>query len=173
MACCVGLYTDESPGLKVDPFVVMVLSIGFIISVVALHSTFSNFPPTDQRDLTEKSNRSYSHCQVHQALRIVNIGTEKSKCVDGERREGGEWGRGSTAFGTTWKIHLRGPSPSRDCVLGINGSGISANATLFRTDAGLSCVSTTSTKRNFSICTGTTEEQSLGAGGRSSELHHP
>lgn len=32
------LYTDESPGLKVDPFVVMVLSIGFIISVVALHS---------------------------------------------------------------------------------------------------------------------------------------
>lgn len=33
-----GLYTDESPGLKVDPFVVMVLSIGFIISVVALHS---------------------------------------------------------------------------------------------------------------------------------------
>lgn len=33
-----GLYTDESPGLKVDPFVVMVLSIGFIISVVMLHS---------------------------------------------------------------------------------------------------------------------------------------
>ncbi|CAK4030687.1 transport Sec61 subunit beta [Lecanosticta acicola] len=31
------LYTDESPGLKVDPFVVMVLSIGFIISVVMLH----------------------------------------------------------------------------------------------------------------------------------------
>lgn len=33
-----GLYTDESPGLKVDPFVVLVLSVGFIISVVALHS---------------------------------------------------------------------------------------------------------------------------------------
>ncbi|KAI4748256.1 hypothetical protein E4T50_01436 [Aureobasidium sp. EXF-12298] len=33
------LYTDESPGLKVDPFVVLVLSVGFIISVVALHST--------------------------------------------------------------------------------------------------------------------------------------
>jgi len=31
------LYTDESPGLKVDPFVVMVLSIGFIGSVVLLH----------------------------------------------------------------------------------------------------------------------------------------
>lgn len=35
----IGLYTDESPGLKVDPFVVLVLSVGFIISVVALHST--------------------------------------------------------------------------------------------------------------------------------------
>ncbi|OJD35083.1 preprotein translocase sec sec61-beta subunit [Diplodia corticola] len=31
------LYTDESPGLKVDPVVVLVLSVGFIISVVALH----------------------------------------------------------------------------------------------------------------------------------------
>lgn len=36
------LYTDESPGLKVDPFVVMVLSIGFIISVVALHSEYNH-----------------------------------------------------------------------------------------------------------------------------------
>ena len=33
----VGLYTDESPGLKVDPVVVLVLSIVFIFSVVALH----------------------------------------------------------------------------------------------------------------------------------------
>merc|ERR1711939_878776 len=31
------LYTDDSPGLKVDPVVVLVLSVGFIISVVALH----------------------------------------------------------------------------------------------------------------------------------------
>jgi len=31
------LYTDESPGLKVDPVIVLVLSIGFIFSVVALH----------------------------------------------------------------------------------------------------------------------------------------
>ncbi|KAG5362210.1 Protein transport protein Sec61 subunit beta [Yarrowia sp. C11] len=31
------LYTDESQGLKVDPVVVMVLSLGFIFSVVALH----------------------------------------------------------------------------------------------------------------------------------------
>lgn len=34
-----GLYTDESPGLKVDPVVVLVLSLGFIFSVVALHGT--------------------------------------------------------------------------------------------------------------------------------------
>jgi protein transport protein SEC61 subunit beta len=31
------LYTDEAPGLKVDPVVVLVLSIVFIFSVVALH----------------------------------------------------------------------------------------------------------------------------------------
>uniref|UniRef100_UPI004074756E SEC61 beta subunit n=1 Tax=Chaetomium thermophilum (strain DSM 1495 / CBS 144.50 / IMI 039719) TaxID=759272 RepID=UPI004074756E len=31
------LYTDESPGLKVDPVVVLVLSLVFIFSVVALH----------------------------------------------------------------------------------------------------------------------------------------
>ncbi|KAI5807623.1 Sec61beta family-domain-containing protein [Peziza echinospora] len=31
------LYTDESPGLKVDPVIVLVLSLSFIFSVVALH----------------------------------------------------------------------------------------------------------------------------------------
>lgn len=31
------LYTDESAGLKVDPVVVLVLSLVFIFSVVALH----------------------------------------------------------------------------------------------------------------------------------------
>lgn len=36
-----GLYTDESPGLKVDPVVVLVLSLGFIFSVVALHSMYN------------------------------------------------------------------------------------------------------------------------------------
>lgn len=35
-----GLYTDESPGLKVDPVVVLVLSIVFIFSVVALHGLY-------------------------------------------------------------------------------------------------------------------------------------
>ncbi len=38
------LYTDESPGLKVDPVIVLVLSIGFIFSVVALHGTL-HIPP--------------------------------------------------------------------------------------------------------------------------------
>ena len=36
-----GLYTDESPGLKVDPVIVLVLSLVFIFSVVALHSKLS------------------------------------------------------------------------------------------------------------------------------------
>ncbi|KAG5975546.1 Arf guanine nucleotide exchange factor sbh1 [Claviceps digitariae] len=31
------LYTDESPGLKVDPVIVLVLSLVFIFSVVSLH----------------------------------------------------------------------------------------------------------------------------------------
>ncbi|KAN0067543.1 Sec61beta family domain containing protein [Elaphomyces granulatus] len=35
------LYTDESPGLRVDPVVVLVLSLGFIFSVVGLHGKFN------------------------------------------------------------------------------------------------------------------------------------
>ncbi|VVT53113.1 uncharacterized protein SAPINGB_P003410 [Magnusiomyces paraingens] len=31
------LYTDEASGLRVDPMVVMVMALGFIFSVVALH----------------------------------------------------------------------------------------------------------------------------------------
>ena len=45
MAFCAGLYTDESPGLKVDPVVVLVLSLVFIFSVVALHGTFEDHNP--------------------------------------------------------------------------------------------------------------------------------
>ena len=37
----VELYTDESPGLKVDPVIVLGLSLVFIFSVVALHSKIS------------------------------------------------------------------------------------------------------------------------------------
>jgi protein transport protein SEC61 subunit beta len=43
------LYTDESPGLKVDPVVVLVLSLGFIMSVVALHSE-SNLGAVEETD---------------------------------------------------------------------------------------------------------------------------
>ena len=45
MAFCAGLYTDESPGLKVDPVVVLVLSLVFIFSVVALHGMFEDLRP--------------------------------------------------------------------------------------------------------------------------------
>jgi len=41
------LYTDESPGLRVDPVVVLVLSLGFIFSVVGLHGMWlpcASFP---------------------------------------------------------------------------------------------------------------------------------
>ncbi|ODQ65421.1 hypothetical protein NADFUDRAFT_26056, partial [Nadsonia fulvescens var. elongata DSM 6958] len=31
------LYSDDAEGFKVDPVVVMVMSLGFIFSVVALH----------------------------------------------------------------------------------------------------------------------------------------
>lgn len=37
------LYTDESPGLKVDPMVILFLSLGFIFSVVALHCECNKF----------------------------------------------------------------------------------------------------------------------------------
>ena len=31
------LYTDDSPGLRVDPFIVLVLSLSFIASIFFLH----------------------------------------------------------------------------------------------------------------------------------------
>ncbi|KAH3664435.1 hypothetical protein WICMUC_005820 [Wickerhamomyces mucosus] len=31
------LYSDEAQGLKVDPLVVLILAVGFIFSVIALH----------------------------------------------------------------------------------------------------------------------------------------
>lgn len=63
------LYTDESPGLKVDPVVVLVLSLVFIFSVVALHSKLY-FPlpglPHCTRFLrTGKTDLFYSHRQGH------------------------------------------------------------------------------------------------------------
>lgn len=65
-----GLYTDESPGLKVDPVVVLVLSLVFIFSVVALHSMFallrlashptlpSPLPHTDSAQSSQRSRAS-------------------------------------------------------------------------------------------------------------------
>lgn len=65
------LYTDESPGLKVDPVVVLVLSLVFIFSVVALHST-------SQRSTHNRTNifavcnvltrGNYSHCQGYATI---------------------------------------------------------------------------------------------------------
>ena len=40
LCLCAVLYTENTSGLKVDPVVVLVLAIGFIFSVVALHGTF-------------------------------------------------------------------------------------------------------------------------------------
>lgn len=61
-----GLYTDESPGLKVDPVVVMTLSVVFIFSVVALHGTFTLLSSS-----TTTANNRRSHRQDHaQVLRI-------------------------------------------------------------------------------------------------------
>ena len=60
-----GLYTDESPGLKVDPVVVMTLSVVFIFSVVALHgeSPFP-FPPFSPRLLTPARSHRKGHAQI-------------------------------------------------------------------------------------------------------------
>lgn len=51
----VELYTDESAGLKVDPVVVLVLSLVFIFSVVALHSM--SFANSTGKKLTARSHR--------------------------------------------------------------------------------------------------------------------
>lgn len=71
------LYTDESPGLKVDPFVVMVLSIGFIISVVALHSTFMMFFSYVQN----KANNAQSYRESDQALLFVASNQWNMACL--------------------------------------------------------------------------------------------
>ncbi len=60
------LYTDESPGLKVDPMVIMFLSLGFIFSVVALHRKWSKF-----QELvcdTTGANIAYSDCKGYEEV---------------------------------------------------------------------------------------------------------
>ena len=71
----IGLYTDESPGLKVDPVVVLVLSLGFIFSVVALHSRqLLNEPRAWCIPLT-----SHSHCQDHPKVLFLDGSVESRK----------------------------------------------------------------------------------------------
>ena len=61
-----GLYTDESPGLKVDPVVVLVLSLGFIFSVVALHSMYI---PTRTASVAGKGlSLEWNHANAHIAV---------------------------------------------------------------------------------------------------------
>ena len=74
-----GLYTDESPGLKVDPFVVLVLSVGFIISVVALHSKLP-FPNTA---IFTRLTILSSHCKGHKAVLFIERARKVSYCTLG------------------------------------------------------------------------------------------
>jgi hypothetical protein len=63
------LYTDESPGLKVDPMVILFLSLGFIFSVVALHREF-DLGPDSRSDVTEWSDTDFgdSYCEGHEEI---------------------------------------------------------------------------------------------------------
>lgn len=73
----IGLYTDESPGLKVDPVVVLVLSLVFIFSVVALHSTLILIIPTPHSRHTSYAKQAdicNSHCEDHPQVLRLNWG---------------------------------------------------------------------------------------------------
>lgn len=61
------LYTDESPGLRVDPVVVLVLSLGFIFSVVGLHGML-----TGMRWLDAMADLTNSYRQDHSQLLFIN-----------------------------------------------------------------------------------------------------
>jgi hypothetical protein len=72
------LYTDESPGLKVDPVVVLVLSLGFIMSVVALHSELI------RRHMESRNTDEYnSHREDFKTIRIdeQSSGPEVKHCI--------------------------------------------------------------------------------------------
>lgn len=64
------LYTDESPGLKVDPVVVLVLSLGFIMSVVALHSELLVGTEVDAKILTRRQSLQRSRNDLHRSQHI-------------------------------------------------------------------------------------------------------
>lgn len=66
------LYTDESPGLKVDPMVIMFLSLGFIFSVVALHCEYRHIPAHQDKGRVWKGKLMmlYSNCEGHKEILI-------------------------------------------------------------------------------------------------------
>jgi len=74
--CFTELYADESPALKVDPVFVLVLSVGFIISVVALHSMslVHSLRPFLQRNRDWKADKLLSlFCSHRQGLQEIFV----------------------------------------------------------------------------------------------------
>lgn len=78
-----GLYTDESPGLKVDPVVVLVLSLVFIFSVVALHSTSTVPRRLAFTSIAARLLTTYSHLQDYaQVLQLNMLDEQGGERVD-------------------------------------------------------------------------------------------
>jgi hypothetical protein len=78
------LYTDESPGLKVDPVVVLVLSLVFIFSVVALHSEF----PWCYFELVPGGRLIWglrSHCEDYEEVFELDVLRPEGSWANGER----------------------------------------------------------------------------------------
>jgi hypothetical protein len=75
------LYTDESPGLRVDPVVVLVLSLGFIFSVVGLHGMFYFF--IEVLWMSWDINSCNSHRQDHPQVLRISASTYAPLAIDG------------------------------------------------------------------------------------------
>ncbi|KAL5414381.1 hypothetical protein PMIN03_003269 [Paraphaeosphaeria minitans] len=75
------LYTDESPGLKVDPVVVMTLSVVFIFSVVALHGTSTNLNNHSASDKSAQSSPRSCANSPHKHPIFSTITTTRSILV--------------------------------------------------------------------------------------------
>jgi len=95
------LYTDESPGLKIDPVVVLVLSLGFIFSVVALHSeprpSFHPPPPTLPLAMKFNTLSLYSHCQNLPQIR---------QCLNHPGWQAELLAKGSKKLGRGWRVSM-------------------------------------------------------------------
>lgn len=99
-ALLTGLYTDESPGLKVDPVVVLVLSLVFIFSVVALHSKENEWSSL----MREEANTRVSYCQAYPPILQLN---GWHLCLDGRQATEGDAelksrGRKTLRLEATW-----------------------------------------------------------------------